>query len=165
MTVREGRQPTHSLGRKVKGHNNSVSLPLSSASQSHIIISMQSNTPPSFESIVAMFSNLPEDMLAYMNGVVDDIMAQDPNGLDPSASSIASRFTESSSPRRRQDTAASPPKPSPPPPPPPSPPYPGAWDRGRACVVNATNTYWSYGREHGVCTLSFSFTRLYTNEL
>ena len=126
---------------------------------------MQSNTPPSFESIVAMFSNLPEDMLAYTNRVIDEIMAQDPNGLDPSASSIASRFTESSSPRRRQEAAASSPKASPPPPPPPSPPYPGAWDRGRACVVNATNTYWSYGREHGVCTLSFSFTRLYTNEL
>ncbi|CAN9279843.1 unnamed protein product [Alternaria alternata] len=54
-----------------------------------------------------MFNNLPEDMLAYTNRVVDEILAQDPNGLDPSASSIASRFTESSSPRRRQETAAS----------------------------------------------------------
>jgi hypothetical protein len=34
----------------------------------------------------------------------------------------------------------------------PAPPHPGAWDFGRACLVNATNTYYSYGALAGVST-------------
>jgi hypothetical protein len=96
-----------------------------------------------------MFNDAPEDVKAYINAIIDQRKAG--YGLDLSPPSVVSETAESPSPCRRQQPSASPPKP-PTPPPPPSPPYPGAWDRGRACVVNATNTYWSYGREPGVGT-------------
>jgi hypothetical protein len=93
---------------------------------------------------------------------LDSVLASVPSSISfsifsPSVSET-DETNESPDPRRRQRSAAPSPEPTRPSPPVlPSPPVPGAWDRGRACVVNATNTYWSYGREPGVSTTLSSF--------